>query len=343
MKIISPSVEIIKQEPGWTGMLKSIERVGRVSYKSEDKITDDSAKGFVERMVNSGHWATLEFGTMYFTIPKANIVDTCPTLLGRFIDPNGFESIGVRIVTDHDYYYITTNYRVFNQFSNLAKGDPDLEKELEYLYSFLQIQPDPSHHKIRVNTHWVTSIAVSNQALRSRIFSPMQESQRYCNYSKDKFGNGITFIIPHWAYVKEFNKLTNSQKSELLDKIKSSEESWGTVMWDYLVPRSIICNKRNSYWMTVEKEYLEEIELGMLPQEARDVLDKQVKTEFYLCGYLDDWFYQPSEESTEKAGFFTLRTAESAQGDIRDLAIELKQGMEKEFGGEHFNYQINKQ
>ena len=80
----------------------------------------------------------------------------------------------------------------------------------------------------------------------------------------------------------------------------------------------------------------------MLPEEARDVLDKQVKTEFYLCGFLDDWFYMPPETSPEKAGFFSLRTAQSAQGDIRNLAISLKEQMINEYDGPYFNYQITK-
>ena len=60
---------IIPQEPGLLGVYKAIESAGRTCYKSENKITPDSAKEFVDRMVKSGHGAMLEFGTVYLRIP----------------------------------------------------------------------------------------------------------------------------------------------------------------------------------------------------------------------------------------------------------------------------------
>ena len=69
MKLINPSFEIWEQEPGLEGIYKAIERAGRVCYKSEDKITEDSAKGFVERMIKSKHGSVLEQGTVYLRIP----------------------------------------------------------------------------------------------------------------------------------------------------------------------------------------------------------------------------------------------------------------------------------
>lgn len=69
MKLIKPSFEIIKQQPGLEGVYKQIELAGRTCYRSEDKITPDSAKFFVDRMVKSGHGAMLEHGTVYLKIP----------------------------------------------------------------------------------------------------------------------------------------------------------------------------------------------------------------------------------------------------------------------------------
>jgi len=59
MKIINPSVEILTPLDG-IEILKHIERVGRVCYKSEDKITDDSAKKFVADLIKRGHEAVIE-------------------------------------------------------------------------------------------------------------------------------------------------------------------------------------------------------------------------------------------------------------------------------------------
>lgn len=69
MKLCKPSFEIIEQQAGLEEMYKMIEIAGRTCYKSEDKITEDSAKGFVERMIKSGHGAMLEHGTVYLRIP----------------------------------------------------------------------------------------------------------------------------------------------------------------------------------------------------------------------------------------------------------------------------------
>ena len=69
MKIINPSFTILEQGAGLDGMYKHIEIAGRTCYKSEDKITEGSAQKFVERMVNSGHGAMLEHGTVYLYFP----------------------------------------------------------------------------------------------------------------------------------------------------------------------------------------------------------------------------------------------------------------------------------
>ncbi len=69
MQLIKPFFEIIKQQEGIEGIYKQIEYAGRVCYKSEDKITENSASGFVDRMIKSGHGAMLEHGTVYLRIP----------------------------------------------------------------------------------------------------------------------------------------------------------------------------------------------------------------------------------------------------------------------------------
>ena len=69
MRLIKPSWEIWEQEPGLIGIYRQIEYAGRICYKSSDKITEDSAKPFVDRMIKSGHGAMLEHGTVYLKIP----------------------------------------------------------------------------------------------------------------------------------------------------------------------------------------------------------------------------------------------------------------------------------
>lgn len=69
MHLCKPKFEIIEQQPGIDGIYKMIELAGRTCYRSENKITENSAKGFVDRMIKSGHGAMLEHGTVYLRIP----------------------------------------------------------------------------------------------------------------------------------------------------------------------------------------------------------------------------------------------------------------------------------
>ena len=73
MNLIKPSFQII-EPTGYTidDIYKSIELAGRVSHKSEDKITEYSAKTFVERMMKMKHLSTCEFGTVYLKIDNSN-------------------------------------------------------------------------------------------------------------------------------------------------------------------------------------------------------------------------------------------------------------------------------
>lgn len=110
MRIIKPSFEIWDQEEGLEGVYKQIERAGRVCYKSEDKITEDSAKEFVDRMIKSGHGAMLEHGTVYLSIPYEESWDD------DFEDGWVLNIYGnnpfTYVIGDGGIYYITTNYRV---------------------------------------------------------------------------------------------------------------------------------------------------------------------------------------------------------------------------------------
>lgn len=147
MKIIKPDFEIWNQEEGLEGVYKQIERAGRVCYKSEDKITEDSAKEFVERMIKSGHGAMLEHGTVYLSIPYEESWDD------DFEDDWVLNIYGNNPFTyvngDGGTYYITTNYRVL--------VENDLLNDLKYL-----CEPTEYHEK-RVTIHFVCDRGVSHK------------------------------------------------------------------------------------------------------------------------------------------------------------------------------------
>lgn len=159
MKLCKPLFEIWEQSAGLEGVYKQIERVGRVCYKSEDKITEDSAKPFVDRMVKSGHGAMLEHGTVYLKITCKN---TDFTTLCMFYGKNKYSVLNHS--EDNKIYYITTNYRVLVENNHLS--------DLKYL-----CEPSEFHEK-RITVYFVCDRGVSHEFVRHRVMSFAQESTR---------------------------------------------------------------------------------------------------------------------------------------------------------------------
>lgn len=294
MRIIKPSFEIWNQEEGLEGVYKQIERAGRVCYKSEDKITEDSAKEFVERMIKSSHGAMLEHGTVYLKIPFGKMLDNGEfeneALACWFVD-NPYSWVKIGGVGTEDCWYVTSNYRVL------------IEKNLLYTLQYL-CEPTEFHEK-RVTVHFVCDRGVSHECVRHRVFSFAQESTRYCNYSKDKFGNELTYICPCWLdydRVQELTEIANRDNKEVYrmghDESLSMEER-GLCSFVYDMSNH-------------EHGYLFQISVGWKPQEARAVLPNALKTELVMTGFVSDWEH-----------FFKLRDAGSAHPQARELAHPL--------------------
>lgn len=188
MKLIKPNVVILEQQSGLDGMYKQIELAGRTCYKSEDKITEDSAKAFVDRMIASGHGAMLEHGTVYLAIPKTTYA---PEAINTYLH-NPYSRVNECnefIFTDKygdkvSAWCVTTNYRVL--------VENDCLEDLEFF-----CEPTKFHEK-RITVKWTCDRGISHEFVRHRVFSFAMESTRYCNYSKDKFGKEVTFIEPIW-------------------------------------------------------------------------------------------------------------------------------------------------
>lgn len=287
MRIIKPSFEIWDQEEGLEGVYKQIERAGRVCYKSEDKITEDSAKEFVERMIKSGHGAMLEHGTVYLSIPYEESWDD------DFEDDWVLNIYGNNPFTyvngDGGTYYITTNYRVL--------VENDLLNDLKYL-----CEPTEYHEK-RVTIHFVCDRGVSHEFVRHRVFSFAQESTRYCNYSKDKF-QGVTYIQPPWLdgdiSNEDGSKFNDVYTDIYLHTLTTAENAYLDLLkqWDNKVPdKRFKSGYKNNPWT---------------PQQARAVLPNSLKTELVMTGFVSDWEH-----------FFKLRDAGSAHPQARELAHPL--------------------
>lgn len=166
MKLIKPSFEILEQGPGIEGIYKQIELAGRTCYKSLDKITENSAKGFVDRMIKSQHHAMLEHGTVYLTTTNSEVINRYTVSTVGYTSP--FPCVRVNIphsINGTFTFYITTNYRFL-----LEKGWLD---DLQYL-----CEPTEYHEK-RVTVRFTTDRGVSHEFVRHRVFSFAQESTRY--------------------------------------------------------------------------------------------------------------------------------------------------------------------
>lgn len=185
MRLIKPSVEIWDQEEGLNGVYKSIERAGRICYKSSDKITKDSAEPFVDRMIKSLHHSMLEQGTVYLTIPREDI--NYHIYLSKYRD-NPYSECRVAQTLEGipvGSLYISTNYRVIIEH--------DWTDDLKYL-----CKPTKFHEK-RISVHFTLDRAVSMEFLRHKKFSFAQESTRYC-VSGDTL---LRYKNPHNKYTIE--------------------------------------------------------------------------------------------------------------------------------------------
>lgn len=197
MKLINPSFEILDKING-NQILKNIEIVGRTCYKSEEKITNDSAEKFVKMVINRGHESVIEH-----------------------------EKATVKIICDR---------------------------------------------------------GVSHEIVRHRIASYSQESTRYCNYSKNKFNNELTFIVPCWIDTdKEYECGESNTDFIWFDHMQQCEEAYNNL-----------------------------IELGWSPQQARSVLPNSLKTEIVCTYNLREWRH-----------FFRLRTSKAAHPQMREIACPL--------------------
>lgn len=262
MKLIHPKVELLKQEYEITDVYKQIEKCGRTCYKSEDLITTDSARKFVERIIKSNHLSMLEHGTIYLKVENADDL---------FIDNYIFNPYS-QIILDEGTAYITTNMRVIYEL--------EWEDHLKYM-----CKPE-RYHRLRYTFKITTDLGIARELCRHRIFSFAQESTRYCNYSKDKFGNELTFIIPSWI------------NEELIDTKQSKDERGAWLAHSF---------------RDAEISYFSMLNKGATPEQARQVLPLALKTDICITGYEMDFY-----------SFFKLRLSEKTGKVHPDMKVIAK-------------------
>lgn len=293
MNLIDPSVELIEDSP-----LRVIEIAGKTCYKSENNIREGSDKTFFKRMLKDGHTSVLEHGSVYLRINHHK----APLEINEFVFNDEIPKI----------YFHREDFRERNH-SNSSVIYTNLRVLLDYcptlLVQFVEDRlPEGVVRFIPLNTnpHKRYTFRIKNQRIQSqshmrhRVMSFSQESQRYCNYSKDKFNNSINYAKPAWADTSE----------KIQRRFKQVVEN-------------------------NESDYFELIGLGLKAEEARDVLCNTAKTEFLTTGYLKDWIGKPltkyklkvfGEElvCTKREGFLTLRDHHTAHPEIQSIARKIR-------------------
>ncbi len=233
MKLLKQKAELLIQGPSYDDMLRHIETCGKVCYKSDVSNNRDSTRAFVTRLSKMGHMSVLEHGTVYMELPTKGINKYA--LANYALKDNPYTYYN----DDGNIIHVTTNYRVI------------MEKVLSDFLDYTV----PEGQKKRYTMKVLTDIGVSREINRHRHFSVTEQSTRYCNYSKDKFGNEITFIVP--AY---WDKLSGSEQEDYKKVLQKAED-----------------------------EYMLMLDRGYKPEQAREFLPLATATEAVYTAFEDDW------------------------------------------------------
>lgn len=279
-----------------------------ISYKEEDVYCVTVSTGLIMvRGTNGvtsicGNCAMLEHGTVYLFLNNEGTLvvedrDRCAHMTELSHNKHSVSK------WMEDGLYITTNYRVI--------VENDWLDVLKY-----QCEPTKFHEK-RVTVHFTTQIAITREFNRHRVNSMAEQSTRYCNFGKDKFG-GVGINIPigllnikgteKWLEHADINEVAQDLDEEYKGESTSgiTPKQWTGFNW--WIFSNYIC----------EKAYLNMLQLGWTPQEARVVLPLDTNSQLSHTAFVSDWKH-----------FFNLRCDKTAHPDARALAIPLEQRFKK--------------
>lgn len=310
MKLIKQSFEFINQTDfSLVGIKKHIERCARVSYKSQDKITDTSYEKFVNMLESRGHDRPLEFGTVHLKMPESEFRSLIDILTSSRTYNDSWMHYKVVETWEEGYtVYVTTNYRYYklmwNQMITLSK----------YFN-----KTDSEHYPKRYTVHMILDRGVMDEFRTHVGLSHLAESTRYCNYSKDKFGNELTFIKPCWLNVPEgkYNHCIMVSKnspdiriecvgSDEIGKYYNIEEDEGLFL------NGLVQSELTYLHLINNKKWT--------PQQARSVLPLGIKSELISCGFEDAW-----------ANFMRRRSPKYGDPGAHPMAAEIADKLCEEF------------
>ena len=292
MKIINAQASVlVENDP-----IKKIEKCGRVCYKSEDKITEDSAEKFVANIIKRGHEAVLEHASFIFQVSYNVYEDIRKKVM--FVENRYPVKMYLRF-TDSDGYVVSGNVRAWRDFfcfagvppymNDFVEANPILFSEFKSDFPFNLKGRKWSIRQISANdlvstyqqlvhedvsVKFICDRGVTHEIVRHRPASFCQESTRYCNYHNGKFEGEITVIKP--CFFKE----NSTRYLNWFVACESAETAYNAILED-----------------------------GGTPQEARDVLPNSLKTEIIMTAPLMEWCH-----------FFNLRMSSAAHPQMQEVA-----------------------
>lgn len=303
MKLIKQSFQFVNQK-GFTlkDIYKHIEYCARISYKSQDKITDTSYEKFVNMLRSRGHDRPLEFGTVHLKMSSSQFDALQMLLIKNKVYNDCWIKYNVIDTEKESICYITTNYRYYMELCRYDRGVS------EYLDS-----SDSPFYPRRYTVHMILDRGVMDEFRTHVGLSHLAESTRYCNYSKDKFGSEVTFIKPCWLDVPEgkYNHCIMVSKnspdirvecvgSDEIGKYYNIGEDEGLFLNGLVQSELTYLNLINNRKWT--------------PQQARSVLPLGIKSELISCGFEDVW-----------TNFFYRRDAPDAHPMAQEIAKPMHQ------------------
>lgn len=304
MIVVDPSYEI-QDELDQASLVIRLEACGRICYKSEEKITIDSAMPFVKKIAEHGHNSVMEMAVVTLGVKCS---------AAQFDELLALEPKYLFMDQGDDETLITGSIRTFRELYGRAAKTPIVEAMVAfqvgkhpYLYEGVwdggagaadrsigvrkldleEVEKLPpallARHRY-CGVMFTVNRAVTHEIVRHRPCSYLQESQRYCRYSQDKFGNQVTFIKPMF-YEKGTEEYT---------------------LWEKAIE-------------STEKIYLKLLE-SSTPQAARTVLPNSCKTEIIVYCNLEEWKH-----------IFRLRTSKAAEPSMREVMIPLAEEMKERY------------
>jgi len=315
MRIIQQSHQFING----SDHLKLIESAGRTCYKSEDKITEDSAHRFVKMITKAGHYSVLEHASICFEIHQEKAWEFIINADRKYLFWDGsrvrklvsgnfrawlefIQFVGIREAPDE----------IINIFMYLHKEWPEIFPIPFDCYHYMEIPTVVPENQMTIEEklihatrtcRFITNRGVTHELVRHRTFSFSQESTRYVKYD-----GGMEFILPVW-FGSVWEGTWFDREGAWKSRFGRSDEDWMIAPATWL----FACEQAENMYHDLLKE-------DWKPEQAREILPNSLKTEIVCTAPLNQWKHM-----------LGLRTSKAAHPQIRGLMEPVLIELQEEF------------